>query len=209
MNDTFLITVRSQPKHGALYAAYKQYGTIERLAEAMGCSATSVVNWTNLRNYPRSIFANGHHARRERIESGLQKVLGISAAECWPPEVREFIDRTRKLKSLVFEQTKEVPLQRLTAAATKQLAYEGDQETHANITECREAIEKVLKTLSYREREIIKLRYGLGSDGMSFTLEEVAHMFKVTRETIRHIEGKALRKLQKPHRSAQLSGFLD
>ena len=67
---------------------------------------------------------------------------------------------------------------------------------------------KVLKTLSYREREIIKLRYGLG-DGYSYTLEEVGHIFKVTRERIRQIEAKAVRKLQQPSRSQELAGFLD
>ncbi|MGC4007155.1 MAG: sigma-70 family RNA polymerase sigma factor [Pirellulales bacterium] len=72
----------------------------------------------------------------------------------------------------------------------------------------RSRISKVLKTLSYREREIIKLRYGLG-DGYSYTLEEVGHIFKVTRERIRQIEAKAVRKLQQPTRSTELSGFLD
>ena len=72
----------------------------------------------------------------------------------------------------------------------------------------RRQISKVLKTLSYREREIIKLRYGLG-DGYSYTLEEVGHIFKVTRERIRQIEAKAVRKLQQPSRSQELVGFLD
>ena len=72
----------------------------------------------------------------------------------------------------------------------------------------RNRIGKVLKTLSYREREIIKLRYGLG-DGYSYTLEEVGHIFKVTRERIRQIEAKAVRKLQQPARSQELVGFLD
>ncbi|MCR4410812.1 MAG: sigma-70 family RNA polymerase sigma factor [Thermoguttaceae bacterium] len=72
----------------------------------------------------------------------------------------------------------------------------------------RKQINKVLKTLSYREREIIKLRYGLG-DGYSYTLEEVGHIFKVTRERIRQIEAKAVRKLQQPCRSQELVGFLD
>ena len=72
----------------------------------------------------------------------------------------------------------------------------------------RTRIDKVLKTLSYREREIIKLRYGLG-DGYSYTLEEVGHIFKVTRERIRQIEAKAVRKLQQPSRSQELVGFLD
>ncbi|MBY0585605.1 RNA polymerase sigma factor RpoD [bacterium] len=69
-------------------------------------------------------------------------------------------------------------------------------------------IDNVLKTLTYREREIIKLRYGLG-DGYTYTLEEVGRIFKVTRERVRQIEAKAVRKLQHPVRSRQLEGFLD
>ncbi|GHT24615.1 RNA polymerase sigma factor [Planctomycetales bacterium] len=72
----------------------------------------------------------------------------------------------------------------------------------------RVRIAKVLKSLSYREREIIKLRYGLG-DGYSYTLEEVGHIFRVTRERIRQIEAKAIRKLQQPTRSQDLVGFIE
>jgi RNA polymerase sigma factor (sigma-70 family) len=59
-----------------------------------------------------------------------------------------------------------------------------------------EAIKSVLRKLTYREREIIKLRYGLG-DGYMYTLEEVGHIFKVTRERIRQVEKKAIAKLNK------------
>jgi RNA polymerase primary sigma factor len=72
----------------------------------------------------------------------------------------------------------------------------------------REKLEQVLRTLSYREREIIKLRYGIG-DGYTYTLEEVGRIFKVTRERVRQVETKALRKLQHPLRSRRLEGFVD
>jgi RNA polymerase primary sigma factor len=72
----------------------------------------------------------------------------------------------------------------------------------------RERIEQLLKTLTYREREIIRLRYGLG-DGYTYTLEEVGRIFKVTRERVRQIEAKAVKKLQHPVRSQQLAGFLE
>jgi RNA polymerase primary sigma factor len=72
----------------------------------------------------------------------------------------------------------------------------------------KEKIDQVLKTLTYREREIIKLRYGLG-DGYTYTLEEVGRIFKVTRERVRQIEAKAVRKLQHPVRARQLEGFLE
>ncbi len=72
----------------------------------------------------------------------------------------------------------------------------------------RERIEAVLKTLTYREREIVKLRYGIG-DGYTYTLEEVGRIFKVTRERVRQVEAKSLRKLQHPVRSRKLEGFVD
>src|SRR6202007_2830065 len=72
----------------------------------------------------------------------------------------------------------------------------------------KDKIQYVLKSLTQREREIIELRYGLG-DGYSYTLEEVGRIFKVTRERVRQIEAKAVRKLQHPVRSRQLEGFLD
>jgi len=71
----------------------------------------------------------------------------------------------------------------------------------------RDKIEGLLKTLTYREREIIRLRYGLG-DGYTYTLEEVGRIFKVTRERVRQIEAKAVRKLQNPVRSQVLEGFI-
>jgi len=71
----------------------------------------------------------------------------------------------------------------------------------------RDKIEALLKTLTYREREIIRLRYGLG-DGYTYTLEEVGRIFKVTRERVRQIEAKAVKKLQHPVRAQHLQGFL-
>ena len=78
---------------------------------------------------------------------------------------------------------------------------------NANNAILRKQIEGILKTLTYREREIIRLRYGLG-DGYTYTLEEVGRIFKVTRERVRQIEAKAVRKLQNPVRSQQIEGFL-
>jgi RNA polymerase primary sigma factor len=71
----------------------------------------------------------------------------------------------------------------------------------------KDRIESLLKTLTYREREIIRLRYGL-TDGYTYTLEEVGRIFRVTRERVRQIEAKAVKKLQHPVRSKQLETFL-
>lgn len=69
-------------------------------------------------------------------------------------------------------------------------------------------IEDAMKTLNYREREILRLRYGL-ADGYAYTLEEVGKIFSVTRERVRQIESKAVRKLQQPYRARSLASFVD
>ena len=72
----------------------------------------------------------------------------------------------------------------------------------------KEQISNVLKTLTPREQKVIRLRFGL-DDGRSRTLEEVGREFNVTRERIRQIEAKALRKMRHPSRSRKLKDFLE
>jgi RNA polymerase primary sigma factor len=69
-------------------------------------------------------------------------------------------------------------------------------------------IEAALEGLEHREREIIRLRYGL-KDGQIHTLEKIGQMMSVTRERVRQMEQRALRKLQEPNRAGQLAGFLE
>ncbi|MBR6789567.1 MAG: sigma-70 family RNA polymerase sigma factor, partial [Oscillospiraceae bacterium] len=78
----------------------------------------------------------------------------------------------------------------------------------ASHTLLREQLASVLKTLTPREEKVLSLRFGL-VDGKSRTLEEVGKEFNVTRERIRQIEAKALRKLRHPSRSKKLKDFLD
>jgi RNA polymerase primary sigma factor len=80
--------------------------------------------------------------------------------------------------------------------------YETNQQALKN------RIDEAMAHLNYREREILKLRYGL-ADGYAYTLEEVGKIFSVTRERVRQIESKAVRKLQQPFRSRTLASFLD
>ena len=133
------------------------------------------------------------------------------------------IEETAKAAGITAEETKRVlkisrhPISLDRPVGESEDSYFGDFiEDHsidspvnaATNEMLKDKIENVLKTLTYREREIIKLRYGLG-DGYTYTLEEVGRIFKVTRERVRQIEAKAVRKLQHPVRSRQLEGFLD
>ena len=78
----------------------------------------------------------------------------------------------------------------------------------ANQQALKSRIDEAMEHLNYREREILRLRYGL-ADGYAYTLEEVGKIFSVTRERVRQIESKAVRKLQQPYRSKTLASFLD
>jgi len=79
---------------------------------------------------------------------------------------------------------------------------------HVIVSNLKEQTQKVLRTLTPREEQVLKMRFGVG-DGAEHTLEEVGRSFNVTRERIRQIESKALRKLRHPSRSKKLRPFLD
>ena len=95
-----------------------------------------------------------------------------------------------------------------------QLALDGSHGSHAGAAEAasqtllKEQLADVLKTLTPREEKVLRLRFGL-EDGRPRTLEEVGKEFNVTRERIRQIEAKALRKLRHPSRSKKLKDFLE
>jgi RNA polymerase primary sigma factor len=78
----------------------------------------------------------------------------------------------------------------------------------ATLSNLREATTRVLATLTPREERVLRMRFGIGMN-TDHTLEEVGQQFSVTRERIRQIEAKALRKLKHPSRSRKLRSFLD
>jgi RNA polymerase primary sigma factor len=88
----------------------------------------------------------------------------------------------------------------------KSIMNPADAVTFSNL---REITDEVLATLTPREEKVIKMRFGLGNTGSEHTLEEVGQHFAVTRERIRQIEAKALRKLRHPSRSKRLKAFLE
>ncbi len=84
-----------------------------------------------------------------------------------------------------------------------------DPSLPASRNDLRKKIEQAVAELGCREAEVIRMRYGLDGDGKTYMLEEIGEMFGITRERIRQIEAKALRKLQHPVRSRKLEPFLD
>ncbi|OGZ78508.1 MAG: hypothetical protein A2358_03115 [Candidatus Staskawiczbacteria bacterium RIFOXYB1_FULL_37_44] len=134
----------------------------------------------------------------------LSEALDILPEKLFPVELyRDVIPFD--VETTAFHPQNRMPIRELCRIAKN----DGNSFEEAVHKSLKRRIGRVLKTLSYREREIIKLRYGLGDDGSAYTLGEVGHIFKVTYECIRQIENRAIRKLQQPKRSQELIGFLD
>ena len=127
-------------------------------------------------------------------------------------EMDTSVDRVREIMKIAQE-----PVSLETPIGEEEDSHLGDFiEDHdapapadaASFTLLREQLDEVLKTLTTREKRVLELRFGL-EDGRSRTLEEVGQHFGVTRERIRQIEAKALRKLRHPSRSKKLKDFLE
>ena len=137
---------------------------------------------------------------REPTEEELAKKMGIS------------VDKIREIYKISQE-----PVSLETPIGEEDDSHLGDfikdernvsPEEYATNEMLKDEISEVLLTLTEREEKVIKLRFGL-EDGKSRTLEEVGQMFGVTRERIRQIEAKALRKLRHPSRSKKLKDYMD
>ncbi len=148
-----------------------------------------------------------------RVQRQLLQELGREAT---PEEIAEKMDipveRVREIQKISQE-----PVSLETPIGEEEDSHLGDFLPDENVpvpdeaaafTMLKEQLNEVLGTLTDREQRVLKLRFGL-DDGKARTLEEVGKEFKVTRERIRQIEAKALRKLRHPSRSRKLKDFLD
>ena len=142
----------------------------------------------------------------------LQKLGREPSAEEIAKEMEISVDRVREIMKIAQE-----PVSLETPIGEEEDSHLGDfiedqdapaPAEAASFTLLKEQLEEVLDTLTPREEKVLRLRFGL-DDGRARTLEEVGKNFGVTRERIRQIEAKALRKLRHPSRSRKLKDFLD
>ena len=131
----------------------------------------------------------------------IAAALDTTASEVVPEELR---DTNIGIRRIFY---RDVSAPQLCSMAKLDL-LPAHETTEIERVDISERIDELLKTLTYREREIIKLRFGL-VDGHIYTLEEVGKIFKVTRERVRLVEAKAIRKLQHPVRADRLLPFLE
>ena len=196
--EGFGITAVTKLKHADLWSAAKRMGSQTALAKYLGIDQGMLGQWINLKRVPPAV-AVGIKWTEEfitELEGKLAVLTGKSWDELFPDSLRrnaEFLDCAKTIEETAMLDS--IALEHY-ATTTRQRLIHGDADSELRQARI-EAIHQALECLTYREREIIILRYGLG-DGQKYTLEEVGHIFKVTRSRIREIESRALRKLQQP-----------
>lgn len=192
-------------KHGILWELSRKYGTVKELAGVIGVGYQLLNKWLHMRGCPTP----GKHTPwyTEEVEKKLEELAGVPAAEIFPPQLKAATSYFQKERvHVTVAEVEPAQLMFLAQSASERLTVQSPQDS-AIASELKTKIASVLKTLSYREREILNLRYGL-EDGVSMSLEEVANIFKVTRERIRQLEAKAMRKIQQPSQACELVDFL-
>ena len=148
-----------------------------------------------------------------RVSRQLLQELGREPA---PDEIAKMMDitveRVREIMKIAQEPVSlETPIGEEEDSHLGDFIEDADAQAPADAASfmvLKEQLEEVLETLTPREKKVLRLRFGL-DDGRARTLEEVGHCFQVTRERIRQIEAKALRKLRHPSRSKKLKDFLE
>ena len=151
-----------------------------------------------------------------RVNRTSRRLLQEYGREPTPEEIAEAMNLPVE-RVLEISKISQEPVSLETPIGEEEDSHLGDfiQDEHIPVpadeaahTLLREQLEKVMDTLSEREQKVLALRFGL-EDGKPHTLEEVGREFQVTRERIRQIEAKALRKLRHPTRSRKLRDFLE
>ena len=191
-------------RRGYKFSTYATWWIRQSISKALADQCRTIRVPNHLLETIKSVRrASNELSRSAHSSPTIQEIA--DAAHLSPSEVRFALSAGRSPLSL------DRPLEGSDEAFLSDFVADSrgnDPLDHLNRAALRERLEEALKALSFREREIVRLRFGL-ADGYVYTLEEVGQIFRVTRERVRQIEAKAVRKLQHPVRSRSLSGFLD
>ena len=204
-DDGIDITAVAKLKHADLWAVCKRLGGQSALARELGANPWEVGRWVALQRCPPEEPTKSWPAERLRqLEIKLMELTGKPLHILFPAELRENVAFLTRPKAT--EKTARVRFSALlhyAAATTARLEHQARVELSS--AEAADAVQKALKTLSYREKLVIEMRFGIGG-GKPMTLAECGRVLKVTQERIRQTEAKAMRKLQ-GYRSIRLLPF--
>lgn len=183
------LTIRNE----AMIAARERLGFSQATVAELADCGTGIIGQLESLNFK--------HRDIQQIADRVALVLELDPEQVLPQEMAGEVYQSRHFRT--FEQDPRL----LPKVEDTKMLLEFDETM--NKEELARKVDQVLKTLTYREREILKLRYGLGdNDGNTYTLEEVGRIFRVTRERVREVEARAIRKLQHPVRARRLESFL-
>lgn len=194
-----------EPKRGYKFCTYATWWARQAMTRAIADQSRTIrvpthigVLFSQLRKKETKFW---YEHKREPSDEELASILGMATEEV--RKLRKSGQGILSLNAPKYRDHESDFTDFLPDPSTPSVAVQGGE----NEKKC--SIEDVLiQALSWREREIIKLRFGLG-DGYNYTLEEVAYIFKITRERIRQLEDRALRKLREPRYAGRLVGFMD
>jgi RNA polymerase sigma factor (sigma-70 family) len=198
MQITYIAKARLTP----LWELVKTCGSQQAAARLIGINPSEFSNWLSLSSYPREIDDRRRYPDREDVISNVALYCGATMEEIWPAELRAAIDEKRIVREAerVVDVEPGTLIGHSSSPPNAQLMLESQER--------KDLIMRSLKMLSYRQREVLKLRYGLG-DGIQYSLDDVAKVFRVTKERIRQIEMKAIAKLQNVTLAAGLVDYCD
>jgi RNA polymerase primary sigma factor len=193
--------VKVTVRNNLILKAIKDFGytNLNNFAKATGVSITGLYSLVNLMEPPVGV-------KGEFIKSAkdLMEVLGACPSELWTDEQLTLRLDSNRTERVMSKEALQITLQ----SSARSLIGLDYPEQEMVEEELKTIVNDRLDSLTPREANILRLRFGFdGGEGR--TLEEVGKVFKVTREQIRHIEARALRKLRHPTRSDDLKQFIE
>lgn len=208
--DTFDVTAVCKLKHADLWGAAKRLGSQRALARHLGIRPEEVGRWINLQEVPPAEPVQSPTTKWTEefftgVEAKLAALTGKSWDELFPTSLREnaaflacdkTVERTASVQHTALLAYAHATSERLS------LTHEHAAKKEAMIDE----VKQQLDSLSEREREIIKLRFGFYGEPMN--LEQTGERMKICRERVRQIEAKAIRKLQEGQRAQRLASYV-
>lgn len=188
---TLPVRVYSKAKNRILDDFANRVGGNKEAARRLGICAATFSHWLNFKCVPKP-GKQWTAEKLQKIAARVAEETGYNIRDVFP-----LPQESLQAISEVRVKDADIPLRQLTAEVERlKLSYEEDFTKRLEIEEAKSLLEKAMKKLSHREREILKLRFGLNKDGVAYNAKEVGIIFKLSGTRIGQIESRAISKLR-------------